>query len=273
MSKVALITGASSGIGATFAKHLAAKGYDLVLVARRKDVLEEIAGQLQQAYGIQARVFAADLTLAEDVERVCNEISQLSELEILVNNAGFGTQGKFFQVPIDKHQQMLELHVMAATRLAYAALQIFLAKRRGAIINMSSISAFVPFPGSVNYHATKAYLAAFSEGLQTELRNSGVVVQALCPGFTYSSFHDTLDLNDFRRNAIPSIAWGSADQVVETSLNALETGRLFVIPRWINQGIVLLARSLLIRPIVKWVANWALLRTWPRNLNSGKPGD
>jgi short-subunit dehydrogenase len=265
MSKVALITGASSGIGATFAKHLAARGYDLVLVARRENILKEIADKLQQTYGIQARVFAADLSLATEIERVCNEISQLSDLEILVNNAGFGTQGKFFQIPIEKHEQMLELHVMAATRLAYAALQIFLAKNQGAIINMSSLSAFVPFPGSVNYHATKAYLVAFSEGLQTELRNSGIIVQALCPGFTYSNFHDTPELNDFRRKALPSIAWGSADQVVETSLNALETGRLMVIPRWINQGIVLLARSLLIRPIVKWVANWALLRSWPRN--------
>jgi short-subunit dehydrogenase len=265
MSKVALITGASSGIGATFAKHLAAKGYDLVLVARRENVLEEIAGELQQAHGIQARALAADLSLTEHIERVCNEISQLSDLEILVNNAGFGTQGKFFQVPFEKHQQMLEVHIMAATRLSYAALQIFLPKKRGAIINMSSLSAFVPFPGSVNYHATKAYLVAFSEGLQTELRNSGIIVQALCPGFTYSSFHDTPELNDFRRNALPSIAWGPADQVVETSLNALETGRLLVIPRWINQGITLLARSLLIRPIVKWIANWALLRSWPRD--------
>jgi uncharacterized protein len=265
MSKVALITGASSGIGATFAKHLAAKEYDLVLVARRENLLDKIADQLRQEYGNQARVFSADLSLSADVERVCQEISQLPELEILVNNAGFGTQGKFFQVPFEKHEQMLELHVMAASRLTYAALQIFLAKRHGAIINMASLSAFVPFPGSVNYHATKAYLVAFSEGLQTELHNSGIIVQALCPGFTYSSFHDTPDLSDFRRTGLPSIAWGSADQVVETSLKALETGRLIVIPRWINQGIALLARSLLIGPIVKWVANWALLRTWPRN--------
>jgi short-subunit dehydrogenase len=265
MSKVALITGASSGIGATFAKHLANKGFDLVLVARRENVLKEIADQLQQAYRIQARVLAADLSLTEDIERVCNEIGQLPDLEILVNNAGFGTQGKFFQVPIEKHQEMLQVHVMAATCLAYAALQIFLPKKRGAIINMSSLSAFVPFPGSVNYHATKAYLVAFSEGLQTELKNSGIIVQALCPGFTYSNFHDTPELNDFRRTALPSLAWGSADQVVETSLNALKSGRLMVIPRWINLGITLLARSLLIRPIVKWVANWALLRSWPRN--------
>ena len=240
-------------------------GVGLGLVARRENALKDIADKLQQTYGIQARVFAADLSLATEIERVCNEISQLSELEILVNNAGFGTQGKFFHVPIEEHEQMLELHVMAATRLTYAALQIFLAKNRGAIINMSSLSAFVPFPGSVNYHATKAYLVAFSEGLQTELRDSGIIVQALCPGFTYSNFHDTQELNDFRRNALPSIAWGSADQVVESSLKALETGRLFVIPRLINQGIVLLARSLLIRPIVIWIANWLLLRSWPRN--------
>ncbi len=265
MNKTALITGASGGIGATFAKQLAAKGYDLVLVARREELLATIADQLQREYGIQARVLPADLSKTADIERVSNEISQLQELEILVNNAGFGTQGRFFQVPFEKHQEMLQVHVMAATRLAYAALQIFTAKGHGAIINMSSLSAFVPFPGSVNYHATKAYLVALSEGLQSELRGTGIIVQALCPGFTYSNFHDTPELNDFRRTALPSIAWGSADQVVETSLKALEAGRLIVIPRWINQGIALLGRSLLTGAIVRLAANWLLVRTWPRN--------
>jgi uncharacterized protein len=265
MSKVALISGASSGIGATFAKHLAAKGYDLVLVARREHLLVELGDQLQLEHGVAVRVLPADLSLMTEVERVSKEISQLPDLEILVNNAGFGTQGRFFKVPFEKHQEMLEVHVMAATRLAYAALQIFTAKGHGAIINMASLGAFVPFPGSVNYHASKAYLVAFSEGLQSELRGSGIVVQALCPGFTYSSFHDTPELSDFRRGALPPIAWGSADQVVETSLKALESGRLIVIPRWINQGIALLARSLLTGPIVRWVVNWLLVRTWPRN--------
>ena len=265
MSKVALITGASSGIGARFAEHLAAQGYDLVLVARRENLLAETAARLRQEYGVQARVLRADLALLADVERVSHEIGQLQDLEILVNNAGFGTQDKFFNSPIEKHQEMLEVHVMATTRLAYAALQIFLAKGQGAIINMASLAAFVPFPGSVNYHATKAYLVAFSEGLQSELRGTGIVVQALCPGFTYSSFHDTPELSDFRRSALPSIAWGSADHVVETSLKALKTGRLIVIPGWINQLIALLARSLLTGPLVRTVAHWALVRTWPRN--------
>lgn len=263
MSKVALITGASSGIGACFAKHLAAQGYDLVLVARRENLLAEIAAQLQQEFGVQARVLPADLALLADVERVSHEIGQLPDLEILVNNAGFGTQDKFIHVPIEKHQEMLEVHVMATTRLAYAALPIFLAKGHGAIINMASLAAFVPFPGSVNYHATKAYLVAFSEGLQSELRGSGIVVQALCPGFTFTSFHDTPELNDFQRSALPSIAWGSADHVVETSLKALKTRRPIVIPRWINQAIALLARSLLTGPLVKTIAYWMLIRTWP----------
>jgi short-subunit dehydrogenase len=265
MNKVAFITGASSGIGATFAKHLAAKGYDLVLVARRENLLVELADQLQREHAITARALPADLSLMTDVERVSNEISRLVELEILVNNAGFGTQGKFFQVPFEKHQEMLEVHVMAATRLAYAALQNFKAKGHGAIINMASLGAFGPFPGSVNYHATKAYLVAFSEGLQSELTGSGIVIQALCPGFTYSNFHDTPELSDFRRESLPPIAWGSADQVVETSLKALESRRLLVIPRWINQGIALLARSLLTGSIVRLVANWLLVRSWPRN--------
>jgi short-subunit dehydrogenase len=266
MSKVALITGASGGIGACFAKNLAAQGYDLVLVARRENLLAETAARLQQEYGVQARVLRADLTLPADVERISHEISQLQELEILVNNAGFGTQDKFTHIPIEKHQEMLDLHVMATTHLAYAALKIFLAKGHGAIINMASLAAFVPFPGSVNYHATKAYLVALSEGLQSELRGTGIVVQALCPGFTYNTgFHDTPELSEFQRSGFPSIAWGSADHVVETSLKALKTGRLIVIPRRTNQVIALLARSLLTSSFVRNVAYWALSRTWPRD--------
>ncbi len=264
MSKVALITGASGGIGACFAKHLAAQGYDLVLVARRENLLAENAARLQQEYGVQARVLRADLTLPADVERISHEIGQLQDLEILVNNAGFGTQDKFNHIPIEKHQEMLKLHVMATTQLAYAALKIFLAKGHGAIINMASLGAFVPFPGSVNYHASKAYLVALSEGLQSELRGTGIVVQALCPGFTYTSFHDTPEFSGFRRSEWPSIAWGSADQVVETSLKALKTGRLIVIPGWINQVIALLARSLIFSPLVRTAAYRVLVRTWPR---------
>lgn len=267
MSNVALITGASGSIGACFAEHLAAKGYDLVLVARREKLLNELAWRLQQEYGIQTRVLRADLALPEDIDRISHEISQMQDLEILVNNAGFGTQGKFFQVPIEKHHEMLEVHIMAATHLAYAALQVLLPKGHGAIINMASLAAFVPFPGSVNYHASKAYLVALSEGLQSELRDTGIVVQALCPSFTdKTGFQDTSELSEFRRYGLPAIAWGSADHVVETSLSSLKTRRLIVVPRLINQVIALLARSLLIGPIFKNVINWSMLRrTWPRN--------
>jgi len=240
---LALITGASSGIGATFARQLAARGYDLVLVARRKDRLQEQARDIQAGHSGQVEILPADLTLPADLKAVEDRIAAAPNLEILVNNAGFGIAGLFFTVPLDGQDQMHRLHVLAPMRLMHAALDGMVARRSGGIINVSSVSGFGQNPGSVSYSATKTWMTSFTEGIYMELKSAGspVRVQALCPGFTLSEFHDTMH---FDRKTIPAWMWMSADDVVDTSLRALDRDQLIVIPGWRYRLLVWLMRAL-----------------------------
>jgi short-subunit dehydrogenase len=223
---VALVTGASSGIGEVFARKLSARGCRVLLVARRRDRLERLASELGNAESIPA-----DLTLVDDLMRVEERARVEPDLQFLVNNAGFGTAGAFFESDIQSQDRMHRLHVMATMRLTHAALPRMIARRRGNIVNVSSVAAFFHNPLSVSYGATKAWINSFSESLYVELKSIGspVRVQCLCPGFTYSEFHDILRVD---RSAIPKTLWKSADEVVETSLGALERNRLIVIPGW-----------------------------------------
>jgi short-subunit dehydrogenase len=185
--RIAMVTGASSGIGAEFARRLARDGFDLILVARRQDLLEQLARELGGA-----EILAADLTLDEDLARVAARIASAPELELLVNNAGFGARGRFWETPLDGQERMHRLHVMATLRLTRAALAAMVPRARGGVINVSSVAAFGQNPGSVSYCATKAWMNSFTEGLDLELRGIGspVRVQALCPGYTVTGFHD-----------------------------------------------------------------------------------
>ena len=239
---LALITGASSGIGATFARQLAARGYDLVLVARRRDRLEQQARAIQAGHPAQVEVLPADLTRDTDIKAVEDRIAAAPNLEFLVNNAGFGITGRFFSVALDGQDQMHRLHVLAPMRLMHAALQGMVARGRGNIINVSSVSSFGQNPGSVSYSATKTWMSSFTEGIYMELKSIGspVRVQALCPGFTLSEFHDTMH---FDRKAIPAWMWMSAGEVVDTSLRALDRDRLFVIPGWRYRLLVFVMRA------------------------------
>jgi hypothetical protein len=231
---LALITGASSGIGATFARKLAARGYDLALVARRQDRLEETARRITSAessHSVRAEILVADLTRDADLLSVEDYIRAAPNLDFLVNNAGFGMAGRFVSLPIEGQDQMHRLHVIAPLRLTHAALTGMVGRRRGSIVNVSSVSAFGQNPGSVSYSATKTWMNSFTEGLYMELKSAGspVQVQALCPGFTLSEFHDTMH---FDRKQIPSWMWMSADEVVDASLRALGSGQLLVVPGW-----------------------------------------
>jgi uncharacterized protein len=249
---LALITGASSGIGATFARQLAARGYDLVLVARRRDRLEQEARAIQAAHAVQVEILPADLTRDADLKAVEERIATAPNLEFLVNNAGFGIAGRFFSLPIDGQDQMHRLHILAPMRLTHAALQGMVARRHGSIINVSSVSGFGQNPGSVSYSATKTWMSSFTEGIHMELRSIGspVRVLALCPGFTLSEFHDTMH---FDRSPIPSWMWMSAGDVVDTSLRALDRGQLFVIPGWRYRLLVFVMRAFP-RPLYHWLA-------------------
>lgn len=238
---LAVVTGASAGIGAAYARRLAAIGYDLLLVARRRERLEELAGELRAQHGVEAQVLPADLTKDADLQAVEERIARAQNLEFLVNNAGFGTMGQFWEAPVEKQDAMHRLHVVAIVRLTHAALRKMTGRGRGAVVNVSSVAAFVTRPGNTSYYATKAWINHFTEGLYLELKSarSPVRVQALCPGFTVTEFHDAIG---FDRRQVPASWWMSAEAVVEASLRGLARGRLMVVPGWRYKLIVLLLR-------------------------------
>jgi short-subunit dehydrogenase len=224
---VALVTGASGGIGETFARKLAARGFDLILAARRVDRLEKVARELPG----HTEIIGADLATEAGLAAVEQAILECGRLEMLVNNAGFGTLGRFWEAKLEGQEDMHRLHVLATMRLTHAALPGMVARAKGAVINVSSVAAFAQSPGNVSYCSTKAWVNSFTEGLDIELRSvrSPVKVQALCPGFTVTEFHDTLGID---RNDIPGFLWMNADDVVETSLRSLGRRKVIVIPGW-----------------------------------------
>jgi short-subunit dehydrogenase len=242
-NRVALVTGASSGIGAVFARQLATQGYNLILVARRADRLAQMASKLESGNGIRVEVLPADLVLDADLAKVESRITGESHLELLVNNAGFGVLGNFFQSEREPQDRMHRLHVLATLRLTHAALPGMVARGRGGIVNVSSVAAFATAPGGVSYSATKAWMNSFSEGLALELKCAGspVRVQALCPGFTITDFHEAANID---RKTIPESWWMSAEDVVAASLKGLESGKTVVVPGLLYKAVVLLTKLL-----------------------------
>ncbi len=247
---LAVVTGASVGIGREFAEQLAGQGYDLLLVARDRERLAEAAAVLASRHGVEAEAFPADLTRDEDVTRLADRIAASPRLALLVNNAGFGTRGRLAEVDCEQQVAMVRLHTLAPMRLTQAALPVMLRNRAGAVVNVSSVASFVYSPGNVNYCATKAYLTTFSESLAAELTGTGVRVQALCPGFTRTDFHRRMAEPD----RLPKFAWTNAQAVVGHSLRCLARGGPTVcIPGWRFRIVVGIIR-LMPRRLVGWVA-------------------
>jgi short-subunit dehydrogenase len=218
---LAVVTGASAGIGKEFSERLAARGYDLIVVARDAARLENLRQQLEGKHEVAVEVFPADLTIDTDVSLLAERLTRSPQLALLVNNAGFGSRGTLADASPALQEAMLRLHVVAPMRLTQAALPVLLQNRRGAIVNVSSMASFLYSAGNVNYCATKAYLTTFSEGLAAELAGTGIRVQALCPGFTHSEFHARMKADV---GSLPRWMWMSAGSVVETSLRRLERG-------------------------------------------------
>lgn len=221
----ALVTGASAGIGAAFANRLARDGYDLVLVARDEKRLQARAKELRGQHGVHVQVLPADLTDRTQSARV--EKVAAEGLDLLVNNAGFGTFGAFWKLPLDREEEEIRLNVLALVRLSHAALPAMVERNHGAIINVSSLASFQPMPYNATYGATKAYVTSFTEALAEELRGTRVKVQALCPGFTRTEFQQRAGLHV---SSLPSFLWMTAEEVVDASLSALGRGQVVVVP-------------------------------------------
>ena len=229
----ALVTGASSGIGAAFARLLAERGCSLVLTARREERLTALAAKLQHEHNVSVDVLPADLATSEGIAAVVTHINAMDRLDLLINNAGFGTFTPFVELSPEDHDAMISVHIDTVLRTCRAALPGMLVRGRGGIINVASVSAFMATPGSVTYAASKAYLVSFSEGLSAEAAGSGVVVQALCPGFTLTEVHDPVASGQqnglFNPKRVPGWLWMRPEQVAEASLRAMERGKVGVV--------------------------------------------
>ena len=254
MSSHALVTGASAGIGTAFARSLAASGWDLVLVARSRERLEELARSLSGEHRVQVEVCAADLSGDSGVAATEEKIRNLPALDLLVNNAGFGTYGQFADLPAEQEAAEIRLNVLALARLTRAALPGMLTRGRGSIINVSSIAGFQAAPFNATYGATKAFVTSFTEALSEEVRGTGVRVQALCPGLTRTEFQDRAGIDI---SSVPAFASMSAEEVVDSSLAALETGQVVHIPGVTNR-ILSGVTSLVPRAIARRLAGVAL---------------
>lgn len=227
----ALITGASSGIGLAFAERLARDGYNLVIVARRKDRLDELAHLLRGAHKIEVDVIAADLTQTAALHRVERQAAEAS-LDLLVNNAGFGNAGAFADLDVDTEEEEIRLNILALVRLTHAVLPGMTRRKSGGIINVSSLAGFQPGPYMATYGATKAYVTSFTEALSEELRGTGVYVQALCPGFTKTEFQERGGIDS---TMVPQMVWMTAESVVDASLGALKSQQVICVPGLGNQ--------------------------------------
>lgn len=239
---VAVVTGASAGLGAAYARQLAEKSFDLVLVARREDRLNSLRDELESQYGVSVTPCRTDLADQEDLKQLAAALEDREDIEILVNNAGFGLQGPFHEAGIEKHLAMIQVHIVATVRLTRAVLPQMLARDSGCVINVSSLAAFLTSPGASSYCATKTYLNSFSKSVQAELSGTAVQIQALCPGFTYTEFHDVPDAK-MDRSILPKFMWMPAEDVVRISLAAMKRRRVICVPGLVNRGLAWIARS------------------------------
>ena len=254
---LALVTGASSGIGAAFARRLAADGSDLVVVARRRDRLEALAGELEAAHGVRVEALVADLS---DPAQLASAEARLREgdrpVDLLVNNAGAGGHGSYSSLPVDDVEAMVRLNLLAPVRLMSAALPVMVARGMGGIVNVSSISGEQPIPFVATYAATKAFLTSLSESLHEELRGQGVAITAVLPGFTRSEFHDRADMG----RSIPRPLWMTSEEVAEAALAAVARGQAVCVPRFGYRVLVGLSRHAP-RGLVRRVAGMVGRRT------------
>jgi uncharacterized protein len=226
---LAVVTGASAGIGTEFAEQLAARGYDLLLVARREERLDSLGRLLSERYSIRSESYVADLANEEHVTQLASRLRNEPQLGFLVNNAGFGSTGLFWEASLESQEAMHRVHVMATMRLSHAALGVMVARNEGAVINVSSLAGFSLSAGDCSYCSTKAWMTSFTEGLAVDLRSAGSAVQAqaLCPGFTLTEFHDVLGMN---RGRIPAGLWLKPEQVVNAAFRGLARGKVVVVP-------------------------------------------
>lgn len=238
--RLALVTGATAGIGAAFARALAADGYALVLVARDGDRLAALAEELTGRYGTAVDALPADLATDEGCRRVADRLTDPARpVDLLVNNAGFGLDRSVVRSTLADEERLLAVNVRAVLRLTHAALAPMAARGRGDIVNVSSVAGFAGAISGSAYPASKAWVTTFSESVAVTVRSRGVRVMALCPGYTRTEFHDRAGIDTSR---MPGWLWLDADAVVRSGLRDLRRGRVVSVPDWRYRTMVLVLR-------------------------------
>lgn len=238
----ALVTGASAGIGAEFARQLAARGCDLVLTARRAECLQALASELRAAHAIAVDVIVDDLADPAAPVRIAAAATQDGRaVDVLVNNAGYGVPGRYDKVAWDVHARFMQVLVTAPLALCHLLLPSMRERGYGRIVNVASLAGLVPgTPGNTLYGPAKAFLVRVSQGLALENRACGIHVCALCPGFTHSEFHDVSQARELV-SRLPRWMWMDADEVVRRGLDAVDRGRVVCVPGRVNRAIKVLA--------------------------------
>jgi uncharacterized protein len=235
-----LVTGASTGIGRELARIAAARGRDVILVARTEAKLAELSKELQSSHGIRTEVIALDLSAPEAPSALDQEITRRGlEVDTLVNNAGFGSLGAFHEIPLDTQLEMLRLNVVALTHITRLFLPGMVHRRRGRILNVASTAGLQPGPLMAVYYASKAYVLSFSEAIAEELRGTGVTVTALLPGPTRTKFQARAEMEG---SGLVRLGMASARSVAEVGYRAMEAGRVVVIPGVFNRILALSVR-------------------------------
>ncbi len=244
-----LITGASSGIGRELALLFASHGWDLTIVARRRELLEELAGRCRAQHGAEVRCIVRDLTEPDAAQALYGEVSGAGiEIEILVNNAGVAETGAFAEIPLERHEQLVQLNVAALTSLTRLFVAPMVARGRGRILNVASVASFQPVPALAAYAASKAYVLSLSEALCEELRGTGVTVTALCPGITRTELVDRAQSESSAAERLPEFLIGDAKSVARDGYQACIAGRPVIAP-----GLPNLLGTTLVRMYPRWL--------------------
>jgi len=236
VSNTALVTGASSGIGAAIATELASRGFSLVLVARREERLRTLATELTGDHDVQAEAFTADLADEAERDRLQTELGGRDRaVEVLVNNAGFGHQADFARSPRERMVEMVRVNVEAVVDLTTRFIAPMVDRRRGCVINIASLGAFQPLPGSAVYGASKAFVLSFSEAIRTELRGTRVTVTAVCPGPVRTEFMATAEMPGVE-DRTPGIVWMSAGEIARQAVEGAAHNKRVVVPGVLNRA-------------------------------------
>jgi uncharacterized protein len=252
---LAVVTGAAGGLGSSFANKLAERGHPLLLVDRRQAELEQVCQSIAARHGVRAEPYAVDFCKREEVERLAARLAQTPDIELLVNNAGFGSIDYFVDTDARYLAGMVDVHVAAPTILTRAVLPGMMERDRGALINVSSVAAWFQSAGNVQYAATKCYLAVLSMALAQELRGTNVCVQALCPGYVRTEFHDCESMKSFNQRCAPAASlWMAPDDVVNFSLRRLSRKHVIVIPGLRYSILGRFAQMPVLQPLFQWLA-------------------